>query len=480
MPVPTTPAPAIPNEPLTEAQSRVISKLHNQHGIVAAHGVGTGKTRLSIEAYKSLGLPAHVVAPAALKGNYRKELDKWVGHQPNNVKIDSQQAVARGGLNTPGGGFMVVDEAHRARETSSKLLDALKKNQAQKVLLLTGSPVYNKPSDVAPLVNLAAGKKILPDNPAHFYQKYVEQRQVKPSLMGRLMGVKPGIEESLNPKPDLVKALGKYVDYKEGQKEGFPSHKEQHINVPMDPKQVEIYNTIMDKAPMWVRWKVKAGLPPNKQELGKLQAFLTGARQVSNSTYDFVNDKSQYVAPKVTSAANYLKQQIEQNPRYKGVIYSNYLGSGLEPYKRQLTKFNIPYGEFSGDVDPKLRDQLVKDYNANKLRALLISSAGAEGLDLKGTRLLQILEPHFNTEKEKQIVGRAIRYKSHAALPEHEQNVLIQRYFSRPKGSWLDRMTGKDTVQGTDEYIYNIAQRKQKLNDQLLNILRNQERNGNR
>jgi SNF2 family DNA or RNA helicase len=119
-------------------------------------------------------------------------------------------------------------------------------------------------------------------------------------------------------------------------------------------------------------------------------------------------------------------------------------------------------------MDQGLRSQMVKDYNANKLRALLISSAGAEGLDLKGTRLLQILEPHFNKEKEKQIVGRAIRYQSHAGLPPDEQNVLIQRYLSQPKGSWIDRMLGRPTVRGTDEYISDLADRKEKLNQQLL------------
>lgn len=465
-------------EPLTDAQNRVISRLQNQHGILAAHGVGTGKTRLSIEAYKKLGLPTDVVVPAALKGNYQKELDKWVGGQPDNLNIESQQGASRSGLKYDNpGGFMVVDEAHRGREYSSQLFKALKQNQASKILLLSGSPVYNKPSDISPLVNLVAGKTVLPENPRAFADRYVQQQPVNPGILARLAGVRPGVEERLNNVPELRKILNQYVDYQPGGTTDFPTSKEETVNVPMVQQQTDLYNTIMDKAPLWVRWKVKAGLPPDKREIQKMQAFLSGARQVSDSTNAFVSDPNKAVAPKVSAAANYLKQQIMNNPRYKAVVYSNYLQSGLQPYSNQLKKFNIPYGEFSGDISPAIRNQMVKDYNANKLKALLISSAGAEGLDLKGTRLVQLLEPHFNEEKEKQIIGRAIRYKSHAGLPDDEQNVTVQRYFAQPGGGWLDKLMGRDTVKGTDEYIYNLAQRKARLNNELLNILKEQ-RNG--
>ena len=67
--------------------------------------------------------------------------------------------------------------------------------------------------------------------------------------------------------------------------EGFPSYTEENITVPLARPQQDIYKTIMNQAPAWVRWKVRAGLPPNRQELQPLQAFLTGARQVSNSDW---------------------------------------------------------------------------------------------------------------------------------------------------------------------------------------------------
>lgn len=461
---------------LNDKEQRVVQRLKSVPGLVVAHGLGTGKTRTSIQVADQMQQPTNVVVPASLQDNYKKELNKWVGGVPDYMNIQSQQRVGRNGLDQKNNGLLIVDEAHRARETTSKLYKSLQTSLAKKRLLLTATPVYNHPVDLAPLVNLAANKKVLPEDRATFSQKFIEEKEISPGILGSLMGIKPGYEQVLKNSPQLTDAISKYVDYDPGRgAEGFPSFKEEEVKVPMATNQQDIYNTIMDKAPFWVRWKVKAGLPPNRTELQPLQAFLTGARQVANSTYDFVKNKNTTISPKVDHAISYLKNEIAKNPRYKAVVYSNYLGSGLAPYKMQLEQNKIPYGEFSGDISPKVRNQMVRDYNANKLKALLISSAGAEGLDLKGTRLLQILEPHFNREKEKQIVGRAIRYMSHAALPENEQNVLIQRYLSQPKGNWVDNLLGNKTVSGTDEYISGIADKKEQLNKQFINLIAQQQ-----
>ncbi len=261
------------------------------------------------------------------------------------------------------------------------------------------------------------------------------------------------------------------MDYNGPSTEGYPSHREQTISVPMGSNQMDVYKTIMGQAPAWLRWKVRAGLPPGKGELAALQAFLSGARQVSNTNSGFVRDPRKVESTKIQKAFDYFQGAQAHDPSYKAVVYSNYLNSGLNPYKQMLDKSKIPYGEFSGEIGQNERNELVKQYNANKLRALLISSAGAEGLDLKGTRLVQILEPHFNEEKEKQIMGRAIRYKSHEGLPPDKQNVLVQRYLAQPKAGFFDRIFGAKGVQGTDQYIRNLATEKTVLTDAITRLL---------
>ena len=459
--------------PLKPHQQRVVQKIQSQKqpGLVVAHGLGSGKTLSSIAAYKALGLPTNVIVPASLQGNYEKELNKWLGRVPSNLNITSQQRVARQGLDEAPVGLDIIDESHRARELSSSLLRALRQHEAKKRLLLTATPTYNHPRDIAPLVNLAAQKRVLPENKADFEDRYVDYEQVNPSFFKRMLGLRAGVRPKLKNTRELQKILAQYVDYHPNSQEGFPRSDQEVVKVPMGDNQTEIYKAIMGKAPWWVRQKVRMGLPPGKGELEAMRAFLSGARQVSNTNAAFISNKNKLESEKLVKAFNYLKQQVAKNPNYKAVVYSNYLNSGLAPYKQLLDKANIPYGEFSGDINSSVRNELVKQYNANKLKALLISSAGAEGLDLKGTRLVQILEPHFNEEKEKQIIGRAIRYMSHAGLPPEQQHVLIQRYLAQPKTGLLDKLLGRSTVRGADEYIRDLAVQKSYLNDQLTGLL---------
>ena len=464
---------------LKRQQSRVLKRMRDPKttGLVVAHGMGSGKTLTSIATAKALGLPTTVVPPAALIGNYEKEVNKWVGRQPKGWNIESQQRAALKGLRTdPKNGLLVVDEAHKARENSSQLLAALKDSEAKKRMLLTGTPIVNHPKDLATLVNFVAAKNVLPENASEFNKTYVQPEQVNPSFIQRLLGVKPGLQYKIKNRERLKKILDQYVDFHPNSSEGFPSIKQEEVKVPMGQKQMDIYKTIMGQAPWWVRWKVKSGLPPGKGELDTMRAFLGGVRQVSNTTQGFTTRPAEFEDPKIQQAFQFLHGQLQKDPSYKAVVYSNYLRSGLDPYKNYLKTYNIPYGEFSGNISPAVRNQLVRDYNANKLKALLISSAGAEGLDLKGTRLVQLLEPHFNEEKEKQIIGRGARYLSHAALPPEKQNVLVQRYLARPQASFMDKLLGNAEVKGADEYIRQMATQKDQLNRQVMALMNPEER----
>lgn len=458
-------------------QKRVVDRIQkaDQPGLLVAHGLGSGKTLTAIAAQDALQMPADVVVPASLRGNYAKELKKHVSGKKPKTNIQSMQNIATKG-EPPQEKMMIVDEAHRARDPSSKTFSTLKKNKSEKRLLLTGTPLYNRPFDIAPLVNLAAGEDVLPGNQRTFEDKYIAEQTVGPGLIARMRGVKPGSFPVLNPKSakELGGILKKWVDYYEGSPENFPSVERQDIEVPMDRTQQEVYDTVMGKAPMWVRYKVLKGLPPTKQESQQLNAFLGAARQTSNTTAPYVT-KGKPSDPKIQRAFEELQKTLSSNSRAKAVVYSNYLGAGLDPYKQRLNEAKIPFGEFTGQMNKDERNELVKKYNEGKLRALLLSSAGGEGLDLKGTRLLQMLEPHWNLEKLKQVEGRGIRYKSHEALPPEERKVLVQRFLAtRRRSGALEKLHLKDPGLGVDQYLVRMSNEKERLNNQFRDLLRRQ------
>jgi superfamily II DNA/RNA helicase len=175
-------------------------------------------------------------------------------------------------------------------------------------------------------------------------------------------------------------------------------------------------------------------------------------------------------------AVRRLKGRLDTDPEHRAVVYSNFLESGVMPYEELLKKHKIPYAKFTGDVKPEDRKRIVADYNEGRNKVLLLSSAGGEGLDLKGTRQIQILDPHFNKEKIEQVVGRGIRYKSHAHLPEASRNVDVENYVSTlPKPTGIRRLLGAKQKGSVDQYLRGLSADKDRLNAQVRDLLRTPE-----
>jgi len=454
-------------------QQRVVDRMEDpeQKGLVIVHGLGSGKTLTSLAVADRLGLSADVVTPAALQENYRKEVAKHLD-KPFPINLQSLEATARNGGQSLLNPLLIVDEAHRLRNPG-KAQKAFMDAGAQKRLLLTGSLMYNHPADMAAPINIAAGETVLPAKSSDFESRYIHERRIDPGFFGSLVG-KPGetrLEIPEHRKPELKKILQKYVDYHPGSTEGFPTTEEQQIKVPMTERQRKIYDTVIKAAPPWVAQKIRSNMPPTKSEAKELNTFLTGIRQVSNSTAAY-DTKHAPEHPKIDKAVQELQGLLEKNPKAKAIIYSNFLPSGINPYRERIKSLGIPYGEFTGEMPRSQREQLVRDYNDNKLKALLLSSAGGEGLDLKGTSLIQLLEPHWNEEKLKQVIGRGIRYKSHDDLPPEERKVLIQRFLAtRPRAGVLEKMHLRDPGASVDEFLHGMGQRKEQIKNEFKKLL---------
>jgi len=465
---------------LQDHQQRVVDKMKTQRGLVLAHEPGVGKTLASLAISDSLNMPANVITPASLKTNYKKEYDK---HTLNGPKIHQEglENLARKGnlpnVEARSNPLLIVDEAHNIRTPGSKSLAAVKKlnTKAEKTVLLTGTPMYNGPHDIAPLVNIVANDKLLPENKSEFDKKYIFEKKVRPSFFNSLRGIKPGVVSVLNKheKSNLQNILNTWVDYQESSKDNFPTVEEQEIKVPMTDKQLATYDSLLGTAPAWVAAKIRSGLPPDKKECKDLNAFASAIRQISNTTQPFIPQDQIGESPKIQRAFDELKTILDKDPGNKGVVYSNFLEAGINPYKALLDKAKIPYGEFTGQVDPATRDQMVKDYNDNKLKALLLSSAGSSGLDLKGSTVMQLLDPHFNDSKLDQAQARAIRFGSHAHLDPEKRKVLVQRFLAtRPEKGLLDRIGLTKPGGAVDEYLMMLSKHKTDLSNQFTDLMR--------
>ena len=92
-----------------------------------------------------------------------------------------------------------------------------------------------------------------------------------------------------------------------------------------------------------------------------------------------------------------------------------------------------------------------KNKHGERIKVILVSRAGTEGIDLKFIRQVHILEPWYNMNRIEQIIGRAVRNFSHKDLPFEERNVQIFLH-----GTLLEN----EEEEAIDLYVYRIAERK--------------------
>lgn len=449
-----------------------------KHNIILAHSTGSGKTLSAIAAADAIGKPVTVFTPAPLVENFKKELSK---HEKGGPSFDVRSlptAVSRN-MRVPAGNTVIIDEAHLLRNPTARqqyLKNVL--SRAGRIIALTGTPAYNQLEDWVPLVNTISQENVFPSDASEFHSKYVDDVKVSPGFFAEhIMGIKPGVVQKLQHKEELKKRMSRYVNIFDKDIEK-PERIDQTIEVEMSPEQKEMYDFVRRKMPYSISYKIGNNLPPSKSEAKGLNTFLAGVRQVSNTTQAYHSDKLsaedlEKDSPKLHKALDELMKMRKNNPNTRAFIYSNYLDSGIVPLARMLAEKKIPYGVFKGGIGDKERAKIVNDYNTGKTPVLLGTGAATEGLDLRDTSLIQILEPHFNNSRIEQAIGRGIRYKSHEDLPPEQRKVVVQRYVSTlpDSRSWFGKLTGDKPDTSVDQYLMSRSSEKDRVIAELKDLL---------
>ena len=415
--------------PLQDHQRKALRRAL-QGDLVLAHSTGSGKTLTAIAIADALNKPATVFTPASLVENFKKEIAKHKKGGPP-IEVHSLPTAVSRSYEVPEDNTLIIDEAHALRNADTARAQYVRSqaNRAGRVLALTGTPSYNKIQDWAPLINIISrGKQTIPEKPSEFAAKYLQDRKVSVGPIRRLFGGKDGAVTELRPGDRLAKALAPYVDVFDTDVEK-PERIEEYIEVPMEPGQEKVYRAVEGNIPANLRYKLRKNLPPSKTESRMLNAFYTGARQVANTPKPF---STVYTAPgaKLRTAANNLIEEYKANPSFRALVYSNYIEAGVLPYAELLDEAKVPYAIFDGSLTARQKKVIVDAYNKGDISVILGTGSASEGLDLKGTNMIQILEPHFNNARLEQVIGRGIRYKSHEHLPTEQRKVRVQRYLS--------------------------------------------------
>jgi hypothetical protein len=131
------------------------------------------------------------------------------------------------------------------------------------------------------------------------------------------------------------------------------------------------------------------------------------------------------------------------------------------------------------------------------IKIFMITASGAEGLDLKNTRYVHLMEPFWNFVRVEQVIGRAVRICSHKNLPEEYRTVeafiymsvfsedqiqAVKNKNSKKMGRTISKdlyvvMTndesGVDKIPiTTDQFLYEISMKKEEAISQLVKVIK--------
>ena len=419
-------------------QKRVInyitkkSKLYE--ALLVVHGTGCGKTLAAViasQCYLDM-YPGHnvvFIGPAGLVNNFKNELKHYGVKNMDLYSFFSFEKFynleKKGSRVNCKNSFLIVDEAHNLRTVKSKkALSAIKcAHTAHKRLLLTATPFINSPRDFINIIDMLHGKPIIGND----------------FSIGKTFTQKT--ERTL---VELLKGRVDYVPSCRDDKD-FPDVSEEFVRVPMTTEYEAAYTKAME------------GEDVDGIKMPNPKTFLHGYRKVVNKA-----GTDKYYSAKLTTAISLVRDK--KRKVQKTVIFTNWLSFGVDAISKFLTHQKIGFRVYKGGLSATVKTTITDDFNAGKFPVLVITRAGGEGLDLKKVRNIIILDPVWHDAGTQQIIGRAVRYKSHVGLTKKNRHVNVYKMV-------LTFPTGTPGVTG-DQMLYNIIAKKHKVQEQVGTILK--------
>lgn len=473
-------------------------------GLLLFHQIGAGKTCAAVSIAENFKKSRNVlvVTPASLMGNFYKEVrSECTGEEylkPNdrkildelrpssnkyseiikkvNSKIDKfytilsynkfVEKIQRKKIKLENT-LLIIDEVQNIVSEHGTFYKTIYEAIAKapndlRVVLLSGTPIFDKPLEIGLTLNLLKLPKEFPVG-TKFNDMFLDTKKLK---SGEIK-YKP---KNLDKFKKLVKG---YISYYRGAPPiAFPKQNLNIVRCTMSDYQYKSYKTVAsDEGPFRTGDILK--LPNN---------FFIGSRIISNIAFpkkginkDGYNllqeDKLLMTNLKKYSIKFYkILKQIKKSdgPVF---IYSNFKEyGGLKSFVKVLEYHKFvnykDYGEgykryaiWSGDEKHEMKEEIKDIYNqeenadGSKLKIILGSPSIKEGVSLLRVSEVHIMEPYWNWSRLDQVIGRAVRFCSHKDLPKKYRYVDIYLYIT-------DHPNEEMTI---DKYILAMAYNKSKI-----------------
>lgn len=486
-------------------------------GALAFHEIGSGKTCLAItvsEHFVAKGWKVMFICPAALTDNFRDELrspcggNKYISKRdlallgsldPNdsrrldiiaksNAKIDENYQIysyhkfanrVRDGKLNFKDTLVVIDEIHNmVNETGffySQLKKAISKSTSKtRLVLMTATPIFDKPAEVASLMNLLLPKDNQMPVGKDFNKKFIKLKHDKEGL--------PYYEaKNLNTFRDYMRG---YISYYRGAPpQSYPRVKSVVVRCKMSPLQLKMYHKALAGDMKSVQGNFLDGKIPNNFLIGTRQVGVIGYRngQIGVDGFKSMTKKDYRMSEigKYSVKFEALYKILERCPgtAFTYLPFLNY--SGANDVARFLDANGYQdflkagpgkkrYVIWSGETDKRDR-RLMKDtfnhYDNRKgdlIKLMIGTPSIKEGVSFLRVREVYSIVPQWNPSIKNQFNGRTIRYCSHKDLPIKDQNVTIYYFLA----------THPTLEKSVDEHIARMSQVKGMITDQFTKAMK--------
>ena len=163
------------------------------------------------------------------------------------------------------------------------------------------------------------------------------------------------------------------------------------------------------------------------------------------------------------------------------------LYTGTEDAKTKELIRRIYSDQWEG-LPKTLLEDLERIADTNKrgqiIKVLMITSSGAEGINLRNVRFVHIMEPYWHPVRIEQVIGRARRICSHQDLPKDERKVEVFIYLMRFTEHQVAELISSElkikdiskldrqTPMTSDQALYEISMIKENINKQILKAIK--------
>lgn len=276
----------------------------------------------------------------------------------------------------------IVDESHRFRNAWAK----------QSVRMIEWMQIIH----ACPKVIFLSGTPIVHD--AQVERDAFNHMMVHPDLYGRVFFYDPRQDpKSENKYPKLTK---------------------ENVTCPMSWAQCFVY---LQNRKQQFSLQLRDESSPRVRMSSSKNTYNTLLRSLSNNPFPdnpALSPKFQVILGKMESLCHENKKQI---------VYSCRKDTGVKSLQLLWDQLGTEKGSFqiTGDMSQEDRATNIQKFNRKPKSVLFITDAGAQGIDLKRVDVVHIMEPAENIQDERQIINRAVRYKSHSAP---DSSVHVYRY----------------------------------------------------